>query len=266
MRLVKANDNVFDSLLDEKSKVVYNLLFQIRKDPKAFIVTNDTSYILAQDSRRAPNWIFISKEPDSSAKEELVTLISGMIKINPLLRVNGQEQFILPILEEVSSRLGTEFHAEIPMSVYFCKKVNELEPQGHMISPKESHRERLKELISSMSRDKDGLLLEADDSEKYISSIIHSRSFFLWEDETIVSIAKIAVKCDGFARINTIFTELDARNKGYTTMLIGEISTQLLSEGLTPVIYADSGLPSKIDAFKKVGFEKAGDITQFVFH
>ena len=265
MRLVVANDNVFDNLMDEKSKVVYNLLFQIKNDPKAFMVTNDTSYIFAQDSRRTPNWIFINKEPDDTTKEELIALISGMLKLNPLLRVNGDSQFIRPILETVSKRAGIELKEEINMAVYYCKNVTGITAKGHMIPPKEIHRERLKELISSMSLDNDGLLIDADDSEKYISSMIHSGSFALWEDEKIVSIAKVAGKHDGFARINTVFTAQEERNKGYTTMLIGEISSKLISEGLTPIIYADLNVETKIDAYKAVGYEKAGYITQFAF-
>lgn len=267
MRLVKANDNVFDNLMtEEKSKIVFNLLFQIKNDPSAFIVTNDTSYIFTQDSKRTPNWLFINQELDDSTKEEIIAILSGMVKINPLLRVNGQEQYILPILEELSARLGISFKKEISMSVYFCKEVNKIAAKGQMIAPKEAHRERLKELISSMSKDTDGLLLGADDSEKYISSLIHSHSFFLWENEKVVSMAKIANKSESYARINTIFTDLEERGNGYTTMLVGEISEQLLAEGLTPVIYADSSVETKIEAYKTIGFEKAGDLTQFAFN
>ena len=267
MRLVKSNDNVFDNLMtDEKSKMVFNLLFQIKNDPSAFIVTNDTSYIFTQDSKRTPNWLFISKEIDDSTKEEIIAILSGMIKINPLLRINGQEQYILPILEELSARLGISFRKEMHMSVYFCKEVGKIPAKGQMIAPKELHRERLKELISSMSKDTDGLLLGADDSEKYISSLIHSRSFFLWENEKVVSMAKIASRNESYARINTVFTDLEERGHGYTTMLVGEISSQLISEGLTPIIYADSSVESKIEAYKSIGFEKAGEITQFAFN
>lgn len=266
MRLVVANDNVFDNLMDEKNKIVYNLLFQIKNDPKTFMVTNDTSYIFAQDSRRTPNWIFINEAPDDATKEELIALISGMIKLNPLLRVNGDGRFIRPILETVSARSGIELKEEINMAVYYCKNAKKITAKGRMILPKEMHRERLKELISSMSLDNDGLLINTDDSEKYISSLIHSNSFVLWEDEKIVSMAKVASKNDRFARINTIFTDLKERNKGYTTMLIGEISEQLISEGFTPIIYADLNVESKIEAYKAVGYEKAGNITQFAFY
>ena len=265
MRLVNACDNVFDKLMDEKSKIVYNLFYQIKSDPSAFIVTNDTSYIFAQDSKRTPSWIFINQEPDHATKEELVAIISGMIKLNPLLRVNGQSEYILPILEEVSKLTGMNFSEEIPMEVYFCKHVNKVSPMGQMISPKECHRQRLKEIISSMSLDSDGLLLGTDDSEKYISSLIHSKSFVMWENEKVVSIAKVAYRNDCFARINTIFTSLEERNRGYTTMLVGELSQKLIDEGLIPVIYADAHVESKIAAYKKIGYEKAGDITQFAF-
>lgn len=266
MRLVKSNDFVFDKLMDENSKMVYNLLFQIKNDPKAFMVTDDTSYIFAQDSRRTPNWVFIKDELGSSTREELITILSGMVKLNPLLRINGQKKYILPILEALSARLGVSFKEEINMSVHFCRALRKIPAKGQMIPPKEIYRERLKELISSMSKDTDGLLLGADDSEKYISSLIHSHSFFLWEDEKIVSMAKIASKNEGFARLNTIFTALEERNKGYTTMLVGELCEQLLSEGLTPIIYADASVESKIKAYESIGFEKAGDITQFAFN
>ena len=265
MRLVTSNDPIFDNLIDEKSRIVYHLLFQIKKDPKAFIVTNDTSYIFAQDSKRTPNWVFINQKPDDLTTSELTALISGMIKLNPLLRVNGNSEFLRPILEAVSTRSGVTLKVDVPMSVYYCKKLSKAPSKGQMISPKEMHRERLKELISSMSRDNDGLLLDADDSEKYISSMVHSNSIFLWEDEKIVSIAKIASKTDNYARINTIFTALEERDKGYTKMLIGELSDKLISEGLTPIIYADSRIEAKIDAFKQLGYEKAGEITQYSF-
>lgn len=265
MRLVVANDNVFDNLMDEQSKIVYNLFFQIKNDSKAFMVTNDTSYIFAQDSKRTPNWIFITKEPDDATTEELIALISGMLKLNPLLRVNGDVRFIRRILESVSERSGVAFKEEINMTVYYCQNVNNIQTNGQMILPKETHRERLKELISSMSLDNDGLLIDADDSEKYISSMIHSNSFVLWEDEKIVSMAKIANKTDGFARINTIFTALEERTKGYTAMLVSEISAQLISEGFTPIIYADSSAKTKIEAFESVGYKIAGCVTQFAF-
>ena len=265
MRLVVANDNVFDNLMDDKSKIVYNLLFQIKNDPKAFMVTNDTSYIFAQDSRRTPNWLFINQSPDNTTKEELIALISGMVKLNPLLRVNGNSQFLLPILEEVSKSSGVGFKEELNMEVYFCNSSNKFPSKGHMIPPEEIHRERLKELISSMSLDTDGLLIDADDSEKYISSMIHSKSFVLWEDEKVMSMAKVANITDGFARINTIFTSLEERNKGYTRMLVSEISSQLISEGLTPVIYADSNATTKTEAYRAVGYNTAGNISQFAF-
>ena len=265
MRLVHSNDSVFDKLINEQDKIVYNLLSQIKYDPSAFIVTNDTSYIFAQDSRRTPNWLFVNQAPDETTTEELTALISGMIKLNPLLRVNGSSSLIRPILETVANRLGISVKEELAMSVYYCKRVKEIAPRGRMIEPKEMHRERLKDLISSMSLDSDGLIIGADDSEKYISSMVHSKSFVLWEDEMIVSMAKVANKSDGFARINTIFTALEERGKGYTSMLISEISAQLLSEGLTPIIYADSCITSKIRAFEAVGYEKAGEISQFAF-
>ncbi len=265
MRLVTANDEIFDALVKENDKIIYNLLFQIKNVPGAFMVTDDSSYIFAQDSRRTPGWLFLSDEPSAQTKEELIALITGMVKLNPLFQINGNETLLRPILDKVSARLGLPYKEVLPMSVYYCKEVSTVEHRGQMIRPKEMHRQRLKELISSMSKDNDGTLIGADDSEKYITSIVHSKSIYLWEDEKIVSIAKIASKNEGFARINTVFTDVNMRRNGYTKMLVGEISKNLISEGITPIIYADSRALLKIEAFEAIGYKKSGVITQFSF-
>ena len=265
MRLATVNDSVFDTMITERDKIVYNLLFQIKNTEGSFIITDDSSYIFAQDSRRAPGWLFLNSAPNEKAKEELISIITGMVKINPLFQINGNNTLVRPILDEVSARLGVSYKEVLPMSVYYCEEASPLESRGKMVRPSEMHRQRLKELISTISLDDDGTLIGADDSEKYITSIVQSNSIYLWENEKIVSIAKVANKSDGFGRINTIFTHPAERDNGYTRMLVGEISASLLSEGITPLIYADSRAVLKSAAYESIGYKKAGEITQFSF-
>ena len=124
MRLADANDYVFDSLMNDGDKIAYNLFSVIRNDKSAFIVTDDKYYIYAQNSRRSPHWLFIKEEPDEGAFEEIVALIAGMLKLNPLLRISGRPDYIKPILDVVSERYGANHIIENTMTVYSCSDVN----------------------------------------------------------------------------------------------------------------------------------------------
>ena len=266
MRLADVNDYVFDTLMDENDKITYNLFNLIRNDSSSFIVTDDKYYIYAQNSRRAPHWLFIKDIPDEKSFEELVALVSGMLKLNPLLKINGYDHHIKPILEVISERYHLNFTSEITMNVLACKKLTKkVADVGKMITPKEEHRQILTEYVSEMSADKTGYFMPNEDTEKFVSALINSSSLYLWENGKIVSMAKVAHKTDKYARINTVYTDEGSRGKGYTRMLISQISENLMQEGLIPIVYADISDTVVINAFSDLGFENYGCITQFAF-
>ena len=82
----------------------------------------------------------------------------------------------------------------------------------------------------------------------------------------IVSMVKIAHKADGIARLNSIFTDIDMRGRGYTKMLLSTLGESLRSEGFTPLIYEDRLSSDIISAYKQIGYKKVGEITQFAYH
>ncbi|MBE6752730.1 MAG: GNAT family N-acetyltransferase, partial [Ruminococcaceae bacterium] len=90
-------------------------------------------------------------------------------------------------------------------------------------------------------------------------------NIFLWKDENIVALAMIAHKTDKYARINTVVTDREFRGKGYAKMLIATLTTQLLSEGVVPMLYADANNPTSNAVYQKVGYTYQGEITEFQF-
>ena len=266
MRLADGRDYVFDSLMSDTDNITYNLFCVIRNDKSSFIVTDDKYYIYAQNSRRAPHWLFIKEQPDEEAFEEIVALIAGMMKLNPLLKINGNETFLRPILNVISERYGVKYEAELSMNVYSCTELKTIEHVGRMIAPREQHRQILTEYVTEMANDRTGFFMPTEDTEKFVSSLVNSNSLFLWENERIVSMAQVAHKNEKYARINTVFTDAGSRGHGYTRMLIGEITKSLLAEGLIPVIYADVNDTEVTDAYTAIGYKTYGSITQFAFN
>ena len=266
MRLADRNDYVFDALMSDTDNITYNLFYVIRNDKSSFIVTDDKYYIYAQNSRRAPHWIFIKEQPDEETFEEIVALIAGMMKLNPLLKINGSETHLRPILNVIAERYGVRYKAELSMNVYSCSELKTIEHVGKMISPHEQHRQILTEYVTEMANDRTGFFMPTEDTEKFVNALVNSNSLFLWENERIVSMAQIAHKSDKYARINTVFTDAGSRGNGYTRMLIGEITKNILAEGLTPVIYADVSDIALTNAYTDIGYKPYGSITQFAFN
>jgi len=269
MRLVSVNDNIFDTLMSEDEMIVFNLFELIRKNDSAFIATDDESYIFAENSRRTPSWLFLKGKPSGKTFDELVTLVSGMVKLNALFKINTREDYAAELLDEVSRTCRVSYAAEIPMEVYACKKPAPFpSSDGQMISPREEHREILKKFVVGMVRDSAGLVFGEDDTEKFTSALLSAQHFFLWESSEgkIVSMAKIAHKTDKYARLNAIFTDTEERGRDYTKMLTSTLSGSLIEEGVIPLIYTDMRDTKKNEAYRMLGYEKVGEITQFAFH
>lgn len=269
MRLASIKDKIFDELMSEDDKLLFNLFELIKENSGSFIATDDKTYIFAQNNRRAPSWLFLTEKPQGQTFDELLSIVSGMAKLNALFKINAREDFAGELLEAVSHACGIEYSVEVPMEVYSCKKsIPFTSDDGRMISPREEHREILKEFVVGMVRDSAGLVFGADDSEKFTSALLSSQSFFLWEngEGKIVSMAKIAHKTAKYARLNAIFTDSDSRGKNYTKMLVSQLTGSILSEGLIPLIYADRRNVDKNESFRMIGYEKVGEVSQFEFH
>lgn len=268
MRLANVNDEIFENLMDENEKIIYNLFELIREDSKSLIVTDDRSYIFAGNSRRAPNWLFLKSQPEGSTFDELVKLISGMADLNALFKINGQEEYIRPLLDKVSEKCRRQYKPEFSMEVYSCVVPIPLElTDGKMILPREDHRPILKDLIALMVKDSEGFEFNSDDSDRFTTAMLASKSLSLWENNEgkIVSMTKVAHRNSKYARINTIFTDHSSRGHDYTKMLLSCVTKSLLADGITPIIYIDKTNEKKAEAYRKVGYEKVGEVTQFSF-
>ena len=269
MRLAGVSDNIFDTLMSDEDRIVFNLFELIKENSRAFIATDDSTYIFAENSRRAPTWLYLREKPEGKTFDELVTLVSGMVRLNALFKMNCREELARELLDAVSNATGVRYAPEITMEVYSCQRLIPQENiEGKMIAPREEHREILKEFVVGMVRDSAGLVFGADDSEKFTSALLSSQHVFLWENSEgkIVSMAKIAHKTAKQARLNAIFTDTEKRGKDYTKMLLSCLTESLLAENVIPLIYTDKKDTNKNEAFRKLGYQKVGDITQFAFH
>lgn len=102
------------------------------------------------------------------------------------------------------------------------------------------------------------LVFNIKEKEAIESDLINKagRSFYIKDDNRIVSIASSTAECEGLAMIIGVATIEKYRNQGYATKVVNKLCSELLEEGKTPCLFYNSASAGSI--YKALGFEDVG--------
>ncbi|WP_339146839.1 MULTISPECIES: GNAT family N-acetyltransferase [unclassified Sutcliffiella] len=64
---------------------------------------------------------------------------------------------------------------------------------------------------------------------------------------------------------NGVFTPVSLRKQGYASALVAEVSSHIIREGLTPMLYADLKNPSANKIYQDIGYTESGKISDILF-
>ncbi len=263
MRRASADEPLLDRLVTGKNEVIFNLLYLIRESDAPMLFTDGACFIAAQSSEKTPLWLFLNATPGPEAETELCGLLAERMAENPALSITAQSQFVQGLFARLSAQTGFRFVERMRMNAYACHAVNEQPCAGRMVRPQSAHRERMCQLITQMHEDAVHEPLSREAAERFAERTVSSPALFLWEDGDIAAMAYIPHKTARYARINTVVTDRACRGRGYAKALVGAMCRALLSEGLIPMLYADADYPASNAAYRRIGFEKQGEITDY---
>ena len=103
-----------------------------------------------------------------------------------------------------------------------------------------------------------------EESLKSIVDLVDKKIFYVWVDDNDKIVCTAVLKTnDKFARINHVYTPIDARCKGYAKNLIYVLTNKAIDEGFTPVLYTDYNYPASNKAYKAVGYVDTGVLINF---
>ena len=263
MRKIAGNDIIIDKMIAGDNEIIFNLISLIRSDEKAMIFTDDKSYIVAQSNPLAPIWVYWNENADAQTESDIVYILSGLIEKNKSVHINAQNGFIQRIFERLSLDKGYLFSEYMPMNVYACHEVKTIACKGKVEMPSAEYKERITLLVKQMAKDAENYDMSNEEAEEIANAYEDSDDLFLWNDNRIVALARIAHKDEKYARINTVVTDREYRGKGYAKMLVGKISQNVLDSGLIPMLYADARNPYSNAVYQKLGYLQMGQITEY---
>lgn len=254
-------------MLSREDKILFNLFYLIAESDSSFWMTDDSCCIIGQTNEKLPMWIWIGDDPDDCVKEEIRAVLRERLTLNPGLKITANEEKIRDILAQISLETGIPYKAQVPMNIYSCKSVkNAKKASGHMILSNETHKDILRSFITGMVHDLEQRPMQDGEAEGFAESVAGSEDLFLWEDAgKVVSMAMVVHRTEEFARINTVYTDFRERGKGYAGMLVGEVTQKILDEGRIPMLYTEEDNICSNAAYKRVGYDMDGKLTQFCF-
>ncbi len=248
--------------MSAREEITYNILLMILEG-KAPLVSEGGGWLLAQSNPRTPAWLYLTCEPGVATQKAICEALEARLAENPELRVTADPRFARKTLEALAVQTGRALRETMPMIAYACMRVSGVPSSGRIRRPTPADRGALAELIRQMAADAEGQTLSDGEAAGFADAMANSDRLCLWDDGGVRAMALIAHRTERYARLNTVVTDRAQRGKGYCGMLMAALSEELLSQGVTPMLYADARNPASNGAYRRVGFEEAGRATEY---
>ena len=229
---------------------------------RPLILSDDKDCLMTQDSPTEPMWIWTSQTISDESLEEMIFSLSALRTEENLRAIVSKKQ----IAKLISLAFENEIERKQRILVYELKTLQPAKAEGKCIPGAEVEPDIAGDLIALMMKE-NGEELSAVRRNSLGTAFSQSPDSFAWRTETgeIASIARIARLGNRYAEVHTVITEPKLRNHGYAQALLTEISLLILSEGLTPMLYADRDyLPSNA-VYRKIGFSVKDQLTAVRF-
>lgn len=257
--------NLVEKLLDENERRTMNLFRLILSSFSPFVFSDGENYIIMQTYVESPVWAWFRPDLQTNAAEEAAEIIFACFEKCEKIQLNADPARVKKVLEILSGKFGLTVFPRMAMNAYVCRNAVVPEAKGEMSNPTAEDKTCVADLLEELVEDGEHSSVPREGALRFAESVVGSKRVFLWKDgEKIRAMAVIAHEDEKTARLNTVVTERASRGNGYAGMLVSRICETLLHEGVEPMLYADAENPSSNRAYTKIGFEKVGEVTEYI--
>jgi predicted GNAT family acetyltransferase len=249
-------------------EVQFNLFHYIIEGKEVIALkTSDDNAIALQNPGYAM-WLWVNEELEKSTINEIIKSLCSQLKDSKLNAISGKPEFVNIFADEYSRILGVSNKIALGMESYQCQKI--IKPknvQGKLIKAQLSNIDIVAKFWVGFVFDCFGTNVVEEKQIPVVESMIKSGKLYLWEvDKKICGMVNIVHISERHARINNVYTPPEQRKRGYASAMVAELSSRLIEEGLTPMLYADIKNCDSNKVYKTVGFIESGRINNIVFN
>ncbi|WHY87211.1 GNAT family N-acetyltransferase [Neobacillus novalis] len=265
--LVSNDEAIAQGSVFESDEVQFNLFHRITEGSNILSCkTQDGKMIFAQTPGHS-GWLWISKGVTAEERDNLTQELVNHLNGAPLPGVTGEPETAKMFADIFSKKNHLQYETEMVMEAYYCPKV--IKPAnvpGKIQAAKLQDADTVAEYLAGFLRDAFGTAVEPNTQAAKAETMLQTGNLYLWiVDGQPVSMANISHRSPRHARINSVFTPMSHRKKGYASALVAELCRIIESEKLVPMLYADFKNPDSNKVYQNIGFLESGKIAEFKF-
>ncbi|WP_165861196.1 GNAT family N-acetyltransferase [Paenibacillus paeoniae] len=207
-------------------------------------------------------WLWLSKELNAKDRTERIAALCNKLVKDRLPGILSDPDTAEQFCSTYAALCGVSYRAEMNMEAYTCASVRpvigvpgQIRPAGSQDVP------IIAVFLAGFSEDAYGHPVTTESQLPVAERLIAAGNLSLWlHGDTPVSMANIAHRSPRHARINSVYTPGEHRKKGFASAIVGELTSQILKEGLTAMLYADLSNPHANGVYRSLGYQERGKI------
>ncbi|MBR4668770.1 MAG: GNAT family N-acetyltransferase [Butyrivibrio sp.] len=257
-----------DSFVDERDyklleadKYTFFVLRRILGTECEFIASDHEKLIICHSKTPYPVWVWTSNDADETELERAYQAL----KKNSFIDAEHSFNLKYSLADYITKRAadeGKEIAITINMLAYDCLNPIEPEPvEGNIHKCTYDDYETLIEFMDGFHVDTGVDIQSREAYEEHAKRCIEEGRTFFWQDAS----GKLVACCkynptEDMASINLVYTLPKERRKHYAENLVYQVTKLAVSEGLSPMVYADADYPASNECYKKIGYVLRGSL------
>ena len=252
---------------DDKTAVTYNLFYRILDDPEAFAVISDEGTCVAAQNINNSMWLWMDERCSDDQIRQYCKELVEVLKTRSIPSVIGMTRSVEPFSGLYATKHDLKLVPGMGMIAYYCPQaIPHSNTSWRVYCAGESDIDIIAEFSAGFTRDAFNKPAEKGDYIKTAERLINSGNLYvLHNGEAVVSMANIAHRTKEYGRINLVYTPRELRKKGYASHIVTALSEQLLTEGITPMLYTDDTNATSNKVYQDCGFIETGRLASITF-
>lgn len=228
-------------------------------------VVESEGNIIATAIRTPPRRLILSQATNDRAIESIARDLANESQSLPgVIAPKSEAETFINIWQSLT---GQSYELDVAMSVHQLEKMQPIAKAGGKLRlVEESDRSLLTDWIQAFEQEALGDKEPKSDHQLWFNRHLENKSLFVWQDDTIVSMAAYGGATPNGIRINAVYTPPEYRGRGYATACVAKISQQLLKQYQYCFLFTNLANPVSNHIYRKIGYLPMSDIGNYSFH
>lgn len=231
--------------------------------PYLAVVESDRA-VIATAIRTPPRKLILSQATDHQALELIAKDLACESFLPGVIAPKSEARAFAKIWQNLT---GQFCELNVAMCVHQLDTIQPIaNAAGRLRLAEESDRHLLTDWGQAFKGEALGDKEPKSDHQLWFNRHLENKSLFVWQGETIVSMAAYGGATPNGIRINAVYTPPEYRGKGYATSCVVQTSKHLLERYKYCFLFTNLADPVSNHIYRKIGYLPMGDIDDYSFY